>query len=78
MSIYALKPRFQALLRPLTGTLHRSGVTANQVTVAACAVSTGLGVLLTLNSQARGLFLLVPVWLALAILSRSHWRRSGY
>jgi len=65
LSIYALKPRFQALLRPLTGTLHRSGVTANQVTVAACAVSAGLGVLLALNSQASRLFLLVPVWLAL-------------
>lgn len=64
MSLYALKPRFQALLRPLTGALHRLGVTANQVTVAACAVSVGLGALLCLRPQ-PALFLLVPVWLLL-------------
>ena len=44
MSIYELKPRFQALLRPLVGRLARAGVTANQVTMAACAVSVALGV----------------------------------
>lgn len=65
LSIYALKPRFQALLRPLAVILQRGGVTANQVTVAACAVSVGLGVLLVLNSQVRGLFLLLPIWFAL-------------
>ena len=41
LSIYALKPRFQALLRPLAAALARAGVTANQVTVAACVVSVG-------------------------------------
>jgi CDP-diacylglycerol--glycerol-3-phosphate 3-phosphatidyltransferase len=65
MSIYALKPRFQALLRPLTATLHRAGVTANHVTVAACAVSIALGILLGLNAHVPQLFLLVPLWLAL-------------
>jgi CDP-diacylglycerol--glycerol-3-phosphate 3-phosphatidyltransferase len=65
LSIYALKPRFQALLRPLTGTLHRWGVTANRVTMLACAVSVGLGVLLALNSRVSALFLLLPLWLAL-------------
>lgn len=64
MSIYALKPRFQALLRPLTGLLYRAGVTANQVTVAACGISVALGVLLVLNPQTEQLFLLVPIWLA--------------
>jgi len=39
MSIYDLKPRFQALLRPLVGRLAAAGVTANQVTLAACAIS---------------------------------------
>jgi CDP-diacylglycerol--glycerol-3-phosphate 3-phosphatidyltransferase len=34
ISIYQLKPRFQALLRPLCGWLARNGVSANQVTVA--------------------------------------------
>jgi len=64
LSIYALKPRFQALLRPLTGALHRWGVTANQVTLAACALSVALGALLVLNPRPV-LFLLLPVWLAL-------------
>lgn len=36
MSIYALKPRFQQLLRPPCGALHRRGISANQVTLAAC------------------------------------------
>ena len=39
LSIYALKPRFQALLRPLAAALARGGVTANQVTLAAAVVS---------------------------------------
>jgi len=65
LSIYALKPRFQALLRPLTRLLHGAGVTANQVTVGACAISVALGVLLALNPRNESLFLLVPAWLAL-------------
>jgi len=64
LSIYALKPRFQALLRPLAAVLYRSGVTANQVTLCACAVSVALGALLAARPQAE-LFLLLPVWLAL-------------
>ena len=63
MSIYALKPRFQALLRPLVGLLHRAGVTANQVTIAACAGSVALGVWLALDPGAS--FLLIPLWLAI-------------
>jgi CDP-diacylglycerol--glycerol-3-phosphate 3-phosphatidyltransferase len=65
VSIYALKPRFQGLLRPLTGGLFRMGVTANQVTVVACVVSVALGAALTARPEASGWFLLVPVWLFL-------------
>ena len=36
MSIYALKPKFQNLLRPLVRQLAAKGVTANQVTLIAC------------------------------------------
>lgn len=43
MSIYALKPRFQALLRPLVRGLYRGGVTANQVTIGALLLSLGVG-----------------------------------
>lgn len=62
MSIYELKPRFQALLRPLTAGLHRHGVTANQVTLAACIVSVALGAALAANPSRTDLFLLVPLW----------------
>lgn len=65
MSLYQLKPRFQTLLRPLTGRLHRAGVSANQVTLAACALSIALGWLIATHADATWLFLLVPAWLAL-------------
>lgn len=63
MSVYNLKPRFQTLLRPLAAALFKAGVTANHVTVAACAVSIGLGVGLATLSERSELFLLVPLWL---------------
>jgi uncharacterized protein (DUF1778 family) len=44
MSIYELKPRFQATLRPLVRRMHAVGILANQVTLAACAVSLALGI----------------------------------
>lgn len=65
MTIYDLKPRFQALLRPITRALHDIGVTANQVTLAACLLSIVLGVVLCLWPQHRVLFLLLPLWLFL-------------
>jgi CDP-diacylglycerol--glycerol-3-phosphate 3-phosphatidyltransferase len=43
VSVYDLKPKFQNLLRPLCRALARAGVTANQVTLAAAAVSVALG-----------------------------------
>ena len=61
MSIYGLKPRFQALLRPLVKRLFEAGVTANQVTVAACLVSVALGMFLCMRPE-PALFLLVPAW----------------
>lgn len=39
LSIYQLKPRFQAWLRPWVGQLAAAGVTANQVTLAAALMS---------------------------------------
>lgn len=38
-SIYDLKPRFQSLLRPLTNSLARVGISANDVTLLALALS---------------------------------------
>jgi len=63
MSIYALKARFQAVLRPAVRRLHRAGVTANQVTLTACAISAAIGFLLI--GAPRRYFAIVPVWMLL-------------
>ena len=63
MSIYDLKPKFQNLLRPLVITLEQRGVTANQVTLTACAISVILGLILTALSEYHWLFILIPIWL---------------
>jgi CDP-diacylglycerol--glycerol-3-phosphate 3-phosphatidyltransferase len=60
-----LKPGFQAWLLPLVRVLAREGVTANQVTLAACGMCVGFGLLLTLRPQARVPLLLLPVLLFL-------------
>lgn len=67
MTLYTLKPRFQAVLHPAVRALYRLGVTANQVTVAACAGSVVLGAVLALAATGERLecFLLLPIWLLL-------------
>ena len=80
-SIYDLKPRFQALLRPLAGFLARAGVTANQVTIAAVLLSLATGAALLIWPWAM---LLVPgalfVRMALnaidGMLAREHGQKS--
>ena len=64
MTLYALKPRFQSLLRPLAVRLEAAGVTANQVTVAAALVSCAVGGVVAWAAH-PALFLLLPVWLFL-------------
>jgi CDP-diacylglycerol--glycerol-3-phosphate 3-phosphatidyltransferase len=63
LSIYALKPRFQALLRPLAGALARAGVTANQVTLAAAVGSVAVGLFVVWRLPERWPFLLIPLWM---------------
>ena len=65
MSIYALKPKFQNLLRPLVRQLAAISVTANQVTLIACLLSILLGVVLALFPTFSSLFFLIPIWLFL-------------
>lgn len=67
MTLYAFKPRFQALLRPLVRGLHALGVTANQVTIAAGVGSVVLGAALALGATTAQpeVFLLLPIWLLL-------------
>jgi CDP-diacylglycerol---glycerol-3-phosphate 3-phosphatidyltransferase len=62
MSIYALKPKFQSLLRPLVRALFAAGISANQVTLMACAVSIALGIGLSID-QRPTLFVLIPIWM---------------
>lgn len=84
MSLYLLKPRFQALLRPAVQVLHGAGVTANQVTLAACAISVTLGVGLYAAGAPRDGLLLIPAWMALrmafnavdGMLAREHGQAS--
>ncbi len=83
MSLYALKPAFQARLRPLVGRLAASGVTANQVTVAAAVGSMVVGALPFVIASAA-VFLLIPIWLAIrmglnaidGMLAREHGQKS--
>jgi CDP-diacylglycerol--glycerol-3-phosphate 3-phosphatidyltransferase len=83
-TIYDLKPRFQALLRPVCGGLARAGVTANQVTVAAALLSAAGGAAILWQPAARWPLLALPVVLFLrmalnaidGMLAREHDMKS--
>jgi CDP-diacylglycerol--glycerol-3-phosphate 3-phosphatidyltransferase len=60
VSVYDLKPKFQNLLRPLCRALARAGVTANQVTLSAAAISVALGVAIWMTHGAAWALLLLP------------------
>lgn len=83
-SIYALKPAFQSLLRPIVNTLARIGVTANQVTIFAMLLSLAAGTAIALTRGGRSLLLLPAVLLirmALnamdGMLAREHNQKSA-
>jgi CDP-diacylglycerol--glycerol-3-phosphate 3-phosphatidyltransferase len=83
-TLYALKPAFQGLLRPIADRLASAGVTANQVTVAAAAMSVAAAGLIAAFPRARPVFLLIPVVLILrmalnaidGMLAREHGQAS--
>lgn len=60
-SVYDLKPKFQALLRPLVTQLAVVGVTANQVTIAAVVLSAMGGAAIGLWPDQRWPLLLLPI-----------------
>ena len=64
-TIYDLKPRFQALLRPVSDALVRSGRTANDVTLAALLLSLAHGAWLALMPGSMWPLLVLPVTLFL-------------
>jgi CDP-diacylglycerol--glycerol-3-phosphate 3-phosphatidyltransferase len=84
-SIYQVKPRFQALLRPLVRHLAAAGVTANQVTLAAAVLSIAAGVVLAGWSTPPAVWLLLPVVLFVrmalnaidGMLAREHGQKSA-
>jgi CDP-diacylglycerol---glycerol-3-phosphate 3-phosphatidyltransferase len=65
ISVYQLKPRFQALLRPVVQLLFRLGVTANIVTVVACIVSLVIAGLVWHHAKTPLYFALIPLWMIL-------------
>jgi CDP-diacylglycerol--glycerol-3-phosphate 3-phosphatidyltransferase len=56
-----LKPRFQALLRPLVKRIAEAGISANQVTSFAAIVSVVIGAGI-IWSDSRPAFLILPIW----------------
>lgn len=84
LSIYDIKPRFQALLRPLTQRLAAAGVTANAVTLTAMFISVAIGLWLAIAQPAPVAWLVLPVWLFVrmalnaidGILAREHGQQS--
>jgi CDP-diacylglycerol---glycerol-3-phosphate 3-phosphatidyltransferase len=64
-SLYDLKPRFQALLRPLVRRLLAAGVTPNAVTLAALVLSLAMGAALVAWPASAWAMAAVPVVLLL-------------
>lgn len=60
-SIYDLKPKFQALLRPFCGRLAEAGIIANQVTLIACGLSLAHGAAHLMNPGAKWVLALLPL-----------------
>jgi len=84
MSIYDLKPRFQNLLRPLCARLADRGITPNQVTLAALALSAASGAWIAIVPASRAALLWLPAALFFrmalnaidGMLAREHDMRS--
>ncbi|WDI30059.1 CDP-alcohol phosphatidyltransferase family protein [Hyphococcus flavus] len=60
-TIYDLKPKFQALLRPVCAALARVGVTANQVTIAAFLLSLAHGAAIAATAGADWVLWVLPI-----------------
>jgi CDP-diacylglycerol--glycerol-3-phosphate 3-phosphatidyltransferase len=83
-TIYDLKPRFQALLRPIAAALVHAGVSANAVTLAALVLSIAQGAWLALDPASRWPLLVLPVVLFLrmalnaidGIMAKEHGQAS--
>ena len=63
MTLYAIKPAFQNLLRPACGALAKAGITANQVTLGAMLLSIATGTALAILREEHWVLFLVPATL---------------
>ena len=83
-TLHAVKPRFQALLRPLADAAAALGVTANAVTLAALGLSLVYGALLAASDGATSVLLGLPAGLLVrmalnavdGLLAREHGQAS--
>jgi CDP-diacylglycerol--glycerol-3-phosphate 3-phosphatidyltransferase len=62
-SVYDLKPRFQALLRPLMRGIAAAGLTPNAVTLTAIVGSLAVGAVVSFAGSRPAMLLLLPAWL---------------
>tara|TARA_B100001287_G_scaffold222892_1_gene192111 strand:+ start:1138 stop:1749 length:612 start_codon:yes stop_codon:yes gene_type:complete len=65
ISMYNIKPKFQALLRPTVAFLYHRGVTANQLTISAILLSFTMGIGLWFSNIWHWCLLFVPIGLLL-------------
>jgi CDP-diacylglycerol---glycerol-3-phosphate 3-phosphatidyltransferase len=63
LSIYQLKPKFQAFLRPYADYLHNANVTANQVTLTAGFGSILIAFIVGRFAAYQWIFGLIPIWM---------------
>jgi len=70
-SVYDLKPRFVALLRPLAARLAEGGITANGVTLAAMADSLIVGTILAIWPEVNWVWLILPLFLFLRMAANA-------
>ena len=85
VSVYALKPHFQALLKPLVRLLAHHGITANHVTVLGTVLSFLAGAAVAGYPEARLPLLLLPMALFVrmalnaidGMLAREHGMKSN-
>ena len=83
-TLYDIKPRFQALLRPLVARLAAAGVTANQITAGATILSLAGGALCLLTPGNRPVLGVIAALLAIrmglnaidGMLAREHDQKS--
>jgi CDP-diacylglycerol---glycerol-3-phosphate 3-phosphatidyltransferase len=60
ITLYELKPAFQNLLRPLSNSLAKRGITPNQITLMALFLSIITGIVLYISPHISGLWFLLP------------------